>query len=359
MRIIKFSNNQKLTSNIEELKGKPEFNKAQKGKWYQFQRFYVVKSLKSEAYGLVALNFFERLARNICHVNYLKKRFKEGSVTVISTKSLKTPTVQKVETIQPQIKPSKIVPAKNLTSAVIPLEKTGGCENAGATCFVATPFQIIKQIPIVAEHLKTEYHLKQKSGESDQKFVIRKQIKDSLASLVLKSMQGETITKKEMAGLQELLSNYAPAITSQPGMGGMEDSALLQFFEILEIDCDGEVIFDNQNNDFHLNKLKQPTDAPVFLLRQMFKGSEISKNTLLTDPLPFLKMPSTQSPELNTYQLVGATIGFPGHAIACVKDIHDHDPNAWVSFNDAVVKKEKFKDLYQEFTTALIYTRIS
>ena len=254
---------------------------------------------------------------------------------------------------------SKIAQVKNMTSAAIPLEKTGGCENAGSTCFVATPFQIIKQIPIVKEHLKAEYQLKQGREERDQQFAIRKQIKDSLASMATKSMQGQTVSKKEMADLQNLLSKYIPHNISQTGKGGDVYSVLIEFFTILEIPCDSELILDNQNNAYHLDKLKQPTDAPVFILRQMFKGSEESKNTLLTDPLPVLEMPSTQSPELNTYQLVGAIIGLPGHAMACVKDIQNNQNNSWVSFNDQNVRKEeRFNELYQAFADTLIYTRL-
>jgi hypothetical protein len=351
MKIITFSNEQKLTNNLAELKKQPEFSKAQKGKWYHFQRFYVVKSANSEAYGLVALNFFERLARNICHVNYFKKSFKERSISVISPKNLKTPTVQKVENVQPQI--------KNMTKDPIPLEKTGGCENAGSNCFVATSLQIIKQIPIVAEHLKAEYHLKPEGGESDQQFDIRKQIKDSLASMISKSMQGQTVLKGEMVDLQDLLSKYTPNEIPQAGNPGSEYSVLMQIFRILEIPCDMEFIRDSEDKDYHLEKLKQPTNAPVFILKQYTKGPKESKNTLLTDPLPILEMPSIQPHALNTYQLIGAVIGLPGHAVACLKDIQNDQNNSWISFDDNTVRKEeKLNAVYQEFTSTLVYTRL-
>lgn len=87
MKLYKFSNNQVLTSDLSELKGKSEFAQAQKGKWYHFNRIYVIKSGKG--YGLVSLNFFERLNRNICKVNYFKKPFEGRLVTVISAKTLR------------------------------------------------------------------------------------------------------------------------------------------------------------------------------------------------------------------------------------------------------------------------------
>lgn len=108
MKIYKFSNDQPLT-NLSEVKGKAEFAKAQKGKWYHFDRVYVIKSKAGEGYGLVSLNFFERLARNICHVNYLKKPFEGRSVKIVSAKGLQTPinaprNLQELESINAKTK---------------------------------------------------------------------------------------------------------------------------------------------------------------------------------------------------------------------------------------------------------------
>lgn len=106
MKLFKFSNNQTFTNNLTELKRKSEFNKAQKGKWYHFQRIYVIKSLDSKEYGLISLNFFERIFCNICNINFFKKHYFEGrSVIVISPKKLKIASnLQELENINEQTK---------------------------------------------------------------------------------------------------------------------------------------------------------------------------------------------------------------------------------------------------------------
>ena len=104
MKIFEFSNHKNYTNNLMELKAKAEFNKAQTGKWYHFQRVYVVKYLDSETYGLVSLNFFERILRHICKVNHFKKHYFEGrSVIVVSPKELRfSSNLQELESINAQ-----------------------------------------------------------------------------------------------------------------------------------------------------------------------------------------------------------------------------------------------------------------
>lgn len=81
MKVFKFPNGQSLTNRWSEVTEREEFGKVQKGKWFHFHRTYAIKS--SEGYGLVSMNFFERLARNIC-INPFKKVFAGKSVKIIS-----------------------------------------------------------------------------------------------------------------------------------------------------------------------------------------------------------------------------------------------------------------------------------
>lgn len=88
MKVFKFKDNQFLTNNVSKLQESAEYAKAQKGKWYHWNRVYLIKSSNSAEYGFVSLNFFERLARNICKVNLFNKELKERKVVVISPKNL-------------------------------------------------------------------------------------------------------------------------------------------------------------------------------------------------------------------------------------------------------------------------------
>lgn len=87
MRVFKFSNERPLTNSLSELKEKAEYAQTSKGKWYHWKRVYVIKSSGQE-YGLVSLNFFERLARNICKIDIFKKAFEGKKITIISPKTL-------------------------------------------------------------------------------------------------------------------------------------------------------------------------------------------------------------------------------------------------------------------------------
>lgn len=85
MKLFKFSNHQTLTNNLSEVRGRTELTKAQKGKWYHYNRIYLIKS--GDNYGFASFNFFERLLHNICPVNYFKKPFAGRSVKIISAKN--------------------------------------------------------------------------------------------------------------------------------------------------------------------------------------------------------------------------------------------------------------------------------
>lgn len=61
MKIFKFKNNRSLTSNLVEFKKKSHYAKVQKGKWYHFERIYVIAS-DNKRYGFVLLTFFDRMA---------------------------------------------------------------------------------------------------------------------------------------------------------------------------------------------------------------------------------------------------------------------------------------------------------
>lgn len=78
---------QNLTNDFPALKSHSKFKLIEKGKWYHFQRVYLIKSSDGN-YGLISLNFFERLLRNVCKVNYFKKAFEGRSITVINPKEL-------------------------------------------------------------------------------------------------------------------------------------------------------------------------------------------------------------------------------------------------------------------------------
>lgn len=105
MKLFKFSNERNLTNDLSEVKSRNEFRKAQKGKWYHFNRIYVIKAKGSEEYGLVSLNLFERLARTICHVNYFKKSLAGRLIKIISAKGLKVPSnLQELENINAKTK---------------------------------------------------------------------------------------------------------------------------------------------------------------------------------------------------------------------------------------------------------------
>jgi hypothetical protein len=71
-----------LTRNFSDLKTDQKFKFVAKGKWYHCQRVYVIKS-SDGMYGLISLNFFERLLKNICIIDLFKKKFEGKSITVI------------------------------------------------------------------------------------------------------------------------------------------------------------------------------------------------------------------------------------------------------------------------------------
>lgn len=250
------------------------------------------------------------------------------------------PTSTVVKPTEPQPKPP-----------VLPLEKTGGCENPGVTCYLAAPFQLLKQIPLFRQHLEDSYSLKQKDGESEENFALRFGIKRHLYRMLSDSNEGKTISKERMTHLQRLMSRYRPDLSLDEG------GTFLELLDILEIIHDGDIVKDLEDNAYHFENLKTPTDAPLFILRR-FGTSENRKNTLLTNPLPTLQMPSSTSPSEN-YQLVGAIIGLPGHAIAAVKDIHNPQNEVWVIFNDQqVFKQNQLSEQYQEFVHVLLYSRV-
>lgn len=74
-----------LTNNFSDLKTNQKFKLADKGKWYHCQRVYVIRS-SDGLYGLISLNFFERLLKNICKIDLFKKKFEGKSITVIKPK---------------------------------------------------------------------------------------------------------------------------------------------------------------------------------------------------------------------------------------------------------------------------------
>ncbi len=86
MEAFKFSNQQYLTKDVAEIKERKEFQKVKKGRWYHFNRFYVVKSL--DAFGLIRFNFFERLVFNLFKINCFKTAFAGKTIKGISTTML-------------------------------------------------------------------------------------------------------------------------------------------------------------------------------------------------------------------------------------------------------------------------------
>lgn len=112
MKIFKFSSGQSLSNNLGELEKKAEFAKIQKGKWYSWQRVYIIKSANTantqgpnnaEEYGMVSLNFFERLARKICHINIFKKEFKGKKISVVKLDAF----TAKINSLQQRIQQEK------------------------------------------------------------------------------------------------------------------------------------------------------------------------------------------------------------------------------------------------------------
>lgn len=74
-----------LTSSFLELKTDQKFKLADKGKWYHCHRVYVIKSSDGK-YGLISLNFFERLLKNIFKIDLFKRKFEGKLITVIKPK---------------------------------------------------------------------------------------------------------------------------------------------------------------------------------------------------------------------------------------------------------------------------------
>lgn len=106
--------NLQLTSNISEVQKCAEYAKAQKGKWFHWERVYLIKDAKKEEYGFVTLNFFERLFRNIFHIHGLKKEFKGKKVIVLDATMQKTSDVSRMINPALRIQNPKLfdIPAK-------------------------------------------------------------------------------------------------------------------------------------------------------------------------------------------------------------------------------------------------------
>lgn len=85
-----------FTTNLPTLQKQAEYTKAQKGKWYHWERVYIIKASGQEKYGFITMNFFERLARNLFHIQGIKKGFKGEKIVVIDSKMQKMNDVSKI-----------------------------------------------------------------------------------------------------------------------------------------------------------------------------------------------------------------------------------------------------------------------
>lgn len=97
MKIYKFQNNQLLTKDVNELAKSKYQAKAEKGKWYQWRRFYLIKSAKSNDCGFISLNFFERFFARICKINLFNKVFKDKKIIIIPQNAI-SETIKKIQT---------------------------------------------------------------------------------------------------------------------------------------------------------------------------------------------------------------------------------------------------------------------
>lgn len=91
MRLFKFEDEQNFTADFEKIRSASDYNKIKKGKWYHWERVYLISS-NSEEFGLVSFNFFERMGRNLFKIDY----FKDRKILVIPPKVLKM--IQKAKT---------------------------------------------------------------------------------------------------------------------------------------------------------------------------------------------------------------------------------------------------------------------
>lgn len=281
-----------------------------------------------------------------------------------------------------------IDPVANVTLEVkskVPLHKVGGF-NRGIldnTCYIAATLQSIRQIPLIRKRLSPEYKLTLAPNESNEAFVLRQKIQQTLFDLLNQTDVGITVDRMDFRQFNVLLDDcqqqyvkdgfekYRTDRYFKPGKAGDQETLFRFLMLILELKNDWEEInyrkkvkwpgeYNNIENDDQLADLLQynieSKVAPKVILIERIHPPQVKRaqkdpkhpqanvSLKLTKDVP-IKIKYNQHDgdgnvkSSHTYTLVSATAGNESHAVACLKEIGKSD--GWVYCNDGNVQKVK------------------
>lgn len=241
--------------------------------------------------------------------------------------------------------------------AIMPLDRTGGFNNGGNTCYVAAALQSLRQIPIIRERLNESYILTKNVDESEEAFKLRGQIKMTIVRMLEATDRGETILGNDIYELTGMLFHYTEITTGPDGLrpyigiqsaGNSGDAysvieILLSILETKQLE-DHIAWLEDRSEDENIpiamrmsrSRLAKPISPSIIIVKRHINANSGIHAPLTYQPAAIEEATDLQGKKCN-YALVSALTDI-GHAKAYIKKI-DNPSADWVCCNDGSVRK--------------------
>lgn len=282
---------------------------------------------------------------------------------------------KKIENLNPNTNANSVVNEILGTHVKVSLDKIGGFDNGGNTCYIAATLQSLRQIPMFRRRLSSEYSLTQKPNESNEAFALRQKVKQTMFDFLNQTDAGKKVGGKDFLQYNALLDEYQQAeklsecrsfLTGEGGDQGQLFSFIMRVMEFGGHDWDKLMYMKKEDCPGRYNCVDDDTKiadlfefnlsgAPKIILIERIhpEAVKVAKNpdhvqsnvTLsLSKDIPVKieythRDPQGREKSKHTYTLISATVGSRSHTVACLKEVGK--PEGWVCCNDGDVKRVK------------------
>lgn len=228
---------------------------------------------------------------------------------------------------------------KPVTTPTVTMPITGFA-NGGNTCYLAAALQVLRNIPVVHEHLDRKAPLEKRLyGESDVTLSLRQKAKDHIALLINTIDRSQPVSRGSMKELEKMYAVLNPSVTVGKGHKVFEVfNCVINL--VLDIRSEGDplsVMLWEQSEEEGLKTIEGE------LYRRLSKNEEIPKILPLTRTnrnTPHFSLQDvitlTADGKKYSYQLVGTVRHSGFHAVAYLRD---HQQKMWVACNDAKIHR--------------------
>ncbi len=234
-----------------------------------------------------------------------------------------------------------------------PVENRGGFANGGSTCYINTILQCVRNSSLFCRYLlQSRTHMPRFKNESEEKFLLRQQIRDLLLNIFEISNKGETVAGTQIDGLRKLFMQYNPSITTGFGDRRSIWIALHHIFNIPgnKQSDEGE----DESLAYFSPILTIVADSPLGSLQKKMNVITADEKDILHDVSPLLAIVINQKPGLVPdpefyldikllnksqslkYRLIALNIDIDKyHSVAYIKNLESSN-DSWVCFNDSI-----------------------